>query len=218
MVMLVGGLVAAAALAGCGGAHRNAIELKLEREDLVAVCRALQRAERPVEAQLAAAKRAWPSVLDGLPVSAKAPATAQAAIGEAALSATKLPEPSPMTEHENRYLTGPGAPLAGLYRTYVGLVGKGWVQIAAMQAQIEHGTPATKRFASKNVALYVESVYDGQFDLGQIQKRLRRGYEEVGGAAKLGAALTPSEVSALESFYSEKTVRLQPRATAKLGS
>lgn len=123
-----------------------------------------------------------------------------------------------MTETENRYLTGPGSPLAGLYRTYVGLVSKGWVQVAAMQAQLEHGTPQTRRFARENVAFYIESVYDGQFDLGQIQKRLKRGYKEVGGEAALGKALTAAEVTALEDAYSEATARLQPHPTVKLGS
>jgi hypothetical protein len=205
-------------VSGCGGHHRNAAELRLEREDLVAVCRALQRAERPVSEQLQASKRAWPSVYDGLPHGAAALAAARPPIGETALKAARLPEPPPLTETENRYLTGPGSPLAGLYRTYVGLTSTGWVQIAAMQAQIEHGTASAKRFARENVALYIESVYDGQFDLGQIQKRLRRGYQEVGGQAVFGKALTQAEVSALEAAYSEAAARLEPHATVKLGS
>lgn len=123
-----------------------------------------------------------------------------------------------MTETENRYLTGPGSPLAGLYRTYVGLVSRGWVQIAAMQAQIEHGTQQARRYARENVAFYIESVYDGQFDLGQIQKRLQHGYEEVGGEAALGKALSAAEVKALEVAYSEAAARLQPHPTVKLGS
>jgi hypothetical protein len=182
------------------------------------VCRALQQAEEPVKEQLAAAKRAWPWVVNGPPESAKALAGVRPMIADAALSSAKLPEPSPMTETENRYLTGPGSPLAGLYRTYVGLVSRGWAQIAAMSAQIEHGTPAAARFARENVALYIESAYDGQFDLGQIQKRLMRGYEEVGGQAQLGSALTQAEVSALEMTYSEKTARLHPHVGVRLGS
>ncbi len=213
----MGGLAVLVA-AGCGGGHRNAAELRLEREDLVAVCRALQRAERPVSEQLEASKRAWPSVYAGPPKSAAALAAARPAIGETALKAARLPEPAPMTETENRDLTGPGSPIAGLYRTYVGLASKGWVQIAAMQAQIEHGTAQAKRFAHENSALYIESVYDGQFDLGQIQKRLKRGYEEVGGEAGLGKALTKAEVTALEDAYSEATARLDPHPTVKLGS
>ena len=219
--LLLGGLASAAlavTVAGCGGGHRNTAELRLEREDLVAVCRALQRAKRPVSAQLAASKRAWPSVVHGLPQSSSGLAAARPAIGETALKAARLPEPPPMTEAENRYLTGPGSPLAGLYRTYVGLASKGWVQIAAMQAQIEHGRAPAKRFASENVALYIEAVYDGQFDLGQIQKRLQKGYREVGGEAALGKALTQAEVRSLEDVYSEKTARLEPHATVKLGS
>ncbi len=212
------GAVAAGALSGCGGPHRSPAELRLEREDLVAVCKALQRAEGPVKVELATAKRAWPWVANGLPENAQVLAGVRPVIAQAALSAARLTEPSPMTETENRYLTGPGSPLAGLYRTYVGLVGRGWAQIAAAIAQIEHGSPASARFARENVGLYIESVYDGQFDLAQIDKRLARGYHELGGQAAFGSALTQAEVDALESAYSEATARLHPHVGVRFGS
>jgi hypothetical protein len=218
--MLLGAALALAALsaAGCGGGHRSEAELRLEREDLIAVCRALRKAESPVADQLSAAKRAWPWVANGLPKDARTLAGVRATIAAAALSAARLPEPPPMTETENRYLTGPGAPLAGLYRSYVGLVGKAWTQIAAMRDQLEGKASPAARFAAENVALYVESAYDGQFDLAQIQKRLKRGYKEVGGQARLGSALTQAEVSALEGFYSEASARPHPHPGVKLGS
>jgi hypothetical protein len=206
------------ALAGCGSHHHNQADLNLEREDLVAVAHALQRARPAVESELAASTRAWPLVVNGLPTNARGLAGGRETIAQAALSAARLPEPGPMTETESRYLTGPGAPLASIYRQYTGLVGHGWTQIAAMSAQLEHGGPAAKRFARENVALYIESVYDGQFDLGQIQKRLKKGYDEVGGQQALGSRLTQAEVSALEALYSEARTRLSPRATVKLGS
>jgi hypothetical protein len=208
----------AAAMAGCGGHHRSAAELKLEREDLVAVARGLQRAEGPVRAEIAAAKRAWPWVVNGLPREPRVLSGVRDVIAQAALGAARLPQPPPMTETENRYLTGPGAPLAGMYRTSIQLMGRGWAQIAAMSAQIEHGQPAAARFARENVALYIESVYDGQFDLGQIQKRLKKGYAEVGGQAQLGGELTQVEVSKLEAIYSEKYTRLHPHVGVRLGS
>jgi len=211
-------LAAAIAIGGCGSHHHNQAELKLEREDLVAVAHALQRARPAVESELQASKRAWPSVVNGLPTSAGGLAGARETIAQAALSAARLPEPKPITETESRYLTGPGAPLASIYRQYTGLVSHGWTQIAAMGAQLEHGPPAARHFARENVALYIESVYDGQFDLGQIQKRLKKGYTEVGGQQALGSSLTPVEVDALEALYSEARTRLSPRATVKLGS
>jgi len=212
------GAVAAGALSGCGGPHRSPAELRLEREDIVAVTRALRRVQSPVAVELAAAKQAWPLVVDGLPSGALALAAARAPIAAAAASAARLPEPSPMTETGNRHLTGPGSPLAGLYRTYVGLVSRGWAQIAAAIAQIEHGSPAPARFARENVGLYIESVYDGQFDLAQIDKRLARGYHELGGQAAFGSALTQAEVDALESAYSEATARLHPHVGVRFGS
>lgn len=206
------------ALAGCGSHHHNQAELKLEREDLVAVAHALEQARPAVASELQASRRAWPWVVDGLPTSAGGLAGVRETIAQAALSAARLPEPKPITETESRYLTGPGAPLASIYRQYAGLVSRGWAQIAAMSAQIEHGPPTARRFARENVALYIESVYDGQFDLGQIQKRLKKGYAEVGGPQALGQQLTQAEVSALEALYSEARTRLSPRATVKLGS
>jgi hypothetical protein len=217
MATLLGAFVVVA-MTGCGEHHRSQAELKLEREDLVAVCRALQRSEGPVKAEIAAAKRAWPWVVNGLPRSPRELAGVRGVIAQAALSAARLPQPPPMTETENRYLTGPGAPLAGMYRTSVQLMSRGWAQIAAMSAQIEHGRPAAAKFARENVALYIESVYDGQFDLGQIQKRLKKGYAEVGGQAQLGSGLAQGEVSKLEATYSEKYARLHPHVEVRLGS
>lgn len=208
----------AVALAGCGAHHRSQAELRLEREDLIAVCRALRKAEGPAKAELATAKRAWPWVVNGLPKNAQTLAGVRAVIAQAALSAARLPEPSPMPETENRYLTGPGSPLAGIYRTYVGLVSRGWTQIAAMRDEIEHGTPAAARFARENVALYIESVYDGQFDLAQTDKRLMSGYRELGGQAQFGSALTQAEVDALGAAYSEATARLHPHVGVRFGS
>ena len=50
--------------------------------------------------------------------------------------------------------------------------------IGAAVYQIEHGTPPRARFARENVPLYIDSVYDAHFGLGQIGKQLRRGLQE----------------------------------------
>lgn len=93
-----------------------------------------------------------------------------------------------MSEAQSPSLTGPGSPLAGMFRTYTNLVTRGWTLIAAAIDQIQHGTPASAQFARANVALYIDSVYDGQFDLAQIDKRLHEGYRELGGQPESSVA------------------------------
>ena len=216
LLLLLGGV--AVALAGCGGAHRSQAELRLEREDLIAVSRALRRVESPVAVELAAAKRAWPYVVNGLPSSTQALTHARAPVDAAATSAARVPTPPLLTEAQAVSLTGPGSPLSGLFRTYTGLVTRGWTLIGAAIDQIEHGTPTDARFARANVGLYIESVYDGHFDLAQIDKRLHDGYRELGGQAAFGSALTQAEVDALGAAYSEATARLHPHVGIRFGS
>ena len=57
--------------------------------------------------------------------------------------------------------------------------------------QIEHGSPASARFARENVALYIESVYDGHFDLAQIGKKLPAAYRTLGGAGRVRRGAHP---------------------------
>jgi hypothetical protein len=208
----------AIALTSCGGPHRSQAELRLEREDLVAISGELKGVEGPVAVQLRESKRAWPLVVNGLPSSAQELAGARAPIAAAAASAAKVPIPPLMSEAQSPSLTGPGSPLAGMFRTYVNLVTRGWTLIDAAIEQIQHGTPATATFARANVALYIDSVYDGQYELAQIDKRLRKGYQELGGQPEFGDALTQAEIDALGAAYSEETARLHPHVGVKLGS
>ena len=215
--LVLSGLLAAA-LCGCGGAHRSQAELRLEREDLVAVSRALKRVQAPVAAELAAARRAWPPIVNGLPSSAQALASTRAPVAAAAASAASIPPPPLLGEAQAVILTGPGSPLSGLFRAYLGLTTRGWTLTSASIDQIAHGSPASARFARENVGLYIESVYDGHFDLAQIDKRLTDGYRELGGQAQFGSALTQAEVDALGAAYSEATARLHPHVGIRFGS
>ena len=210
--------VLAGALCGCGAVHRSPAELRLEREDLVAVSRALKRAEDPVAVELAAAKHAWPLVANGLPSGAQALANAREPIAAAAASAARIPTPPLLSEAQAVSLTGPGSPLAGLFRAYTGLTTRGWTLTGAAMDQIAHGSPAGARFARENVGLYIESAYDGHFDLAQIDKRLTDGYRELGGPRAFGSALTQSEVDALGDAYSEASARLHPHVGIRFGS
>jgi len=269
LLLLLGGI--ACALPGCGASRPTPAELKLQREDLVAVSSALKSLEAPVARELATTKRAWPLVVDGLPAgsvtSVRAPAAA------AAESAAKIMMPALLQETQADSLTGPAAALAGMFRTYDGLATRGWQLISEAIDQIEAGAraPAASgrartgasgrartgasggartgasggartgasgrvqtgasgsrkatlralaraKFARENVGLYIESVYDGHFDLAQIAKRLRKGYHNLGGAAAFAGSLTPAEVNSLANAYSEATARLHPHVGVKLGS
>jgi hypothetical protein len=206
------------ALSGCGGASSTPAELRLQREDLVAVSRALASVERPVAIEVAAAKRAWPLIANGLPTAAGALARARVPVAGAATSAAHVPTPPALGEAQADSLTGAGAGLAGLFRNYIGLSTRGWTLTSAAVDQIEHGSPSDTRFARENVGLYIESVYDGHFDLAQIGKHLTDGYHRLGGPAAFGRALTQAEVDALADAYSEARVRLHPHVGVRLGS
>ena len=210
--------ISISALSGCASTKVTPAELRLEREDLIAVSKALKGVESPAAGELAAAKRAWPLIADGLPESAQALASTRGPIAMAAGKAAQIQTPALLTEAQAVSLTGPSAELAGLFRTYTGLSTRGWTLTGAAIDQIEHGSPASARFARENVALYIESVYDGHFDLAQIDKHLTDGYRQLGGPSAFGSALTQDEVDALTSAYSETTARLHPHVGVRLGS
>jgi hypothetical protein len=208
---------AAIALGGCGGSGTPATPaaLRLQREDLIASARALAGARASVATAVGAAKLAWPLVANGLPGDIHA---VPAAIEKADRTAAAVALPALFEEANAAALTGTGAKLAGLFRTYNGLSSRGWTQIGAAIEQLSHGNPAAARFARGNVALYIESVYDGHFDLAQIGKQLADGYTKLGGPAAFGAALTQSEVDALAAAYSQANDRLHPHVGVRLGT
>ena len=215
MPLLLAGLLT---LSGCGGAREASTPraLKLRREDLIAVCHALKLAERQVAVEVASAKPAWRLIADGLPA-VIAPAE-RAAIAAARRSAARLRTPAPLQEAQAVSLTAPAASIAGLFRSYVVLSAHGWRMIAAGLSEIERGSAAGARFTQENVALYIESVYDGHFTLAQVGRKLRDAYRELGGPEAFGAALPAAEVSALEQVYSEASDRLHPHGGGRLGS
>ena len=166
--------------------------------------------------EVAATKAAWPSVANGLPADTRA--VSRPTIQAATASAAHLRLPALFAEREAASVTGPGASLSGLFRSFSGLATRGWQLIGAAIDQIEHGSPASARFARANVALYIESVYDGHFSLAQIGKKLLESYDKLGGAAAFGPDLGQAEVDALADTYSEGSIRLHPHVGVRLGS
>ncbi len=214
---------AALALSACaGGKAPTPAVLQLEREDLVLVSHTLSGMRGALAGEVAATKAAWPYVANGLDGSGsregRAGPTALAAIDAAARSSSRLKLPALFTERKSASITGPGAGMAALFRSYVILSTRGWQQIEAAHEQIERGTPAAARFARANVNLYIDSVYDAHFSVAQLGKQLLAGYKRLGGPPAFGTSLTQGQVDALAAAYSEPSDRLYPHPTVKLGS
>jgi hypothetical protein len=205
-------------LAGCGGTGNTSTPAaeRLQREDLVAVSHDLRQAEGSAGGEMAAARIAWPLVANGLP--AEIPPATRPALSTASAAARAIVLPPLMSEAQSRSLTGPAAGITGLFRTFSGLTERGWTLTGAAADEIEGGSPAAARFARENVALYIDSIYDGHFDATLIGKSLLAGYKKLGGAAAFGGALTQAEVDALASAYSPATERLHPHPGVKLGT
>lgn len=207
-----------AALAGCGGKVRSVTpaEAKLEREDLVAVARALRTVEPAVSGELTTARRAWPLLIYGLatPVSERE----RERILLAQEAAGRLPLPPLLAEREAAALTGPASPLAGRYRDFQQLCSESWRQIAVALHQSEAGPVAASRFARANVALYIEGVYDAHYSLAETGRAVADAYQSLGGPGRFGDALTQTQVDQLARFYTHGRVRLEPHEVVKLGS
>ena len=225
-------LAVVVALAVISGFHSHtkptAAQLSLERGDFVAVVHALQGLESQLTAAAEATKAAWPHVANG-PVVDPLEATrasgadakrsgVQALVERASASAEAITTPAVFSEAETAALTGPASPIGGVFRTFIGLAPRGWRLIGAALSEIEDGPPAASAFARETVALYIESVYDGYFSLGQIGKKVAKGYKEMGGPKELGSRISAAEVNALSGFYSEASFRLHPHPGVKLGS
>jgi hypothetical protein len=219
LLLTVGGVACVAGLlSGCGssGSAVTPASEHLQREDLVVAARGLRQAEASVAHEMATARVAWPLIANGLPATI-APTT-QTALSAASGAAHAIVLPTPMGETQVRSLTGPAAGISGLYRTFYGLTERSWALIAAAGEEIDAGPAMAARFARANVALYIDSVYDGHFDAGLIDKSLLAGYKKLGGARAFGGTLTQAEVDALARAYSPASEQLHPHPGVKLGS
>jgi hypothetical protein len=190
--------------------------LRLQREDLIAVARALQGAEAEVAPEGQATKAAWPHVANGLPADVRS--LPRGVIATASRRAASLRLPALFAELKAQTLTGPASSLAGGFRSYVALSSAGWRQIGFAIERLGAGPSPAASFARANVALYIESVYDGHFSLAQIGKQLLAGYKKLGGPGAFGHSLTEGEVAAMAREYSEARYRLHPHVGVRLGS
>jgi hypothetical protein len=220
LLTLSGVVGVGAVLTGCGstggGVAASPAAERLQREDLVGVSRGLHRAEGSIQREIAAARIAWPLVAGGLPASI--PPAMRPAISNASNAAHAILVPSLMSEAQSRSLTGPAAGIAGLFQPFSRLTERGWTLTLAGTDEITGGPPAAARFARENVALYIDSVYDGHFDASLIGKSLLTGYRLLGGAPAFGATLTQAEVDALARVYSPAVIQLYPHPGVRLGS
>jgi hypothetical protein len=218
LLTLGGAAGAGGGLAGCGGTRKvvaSPAAQMLQREDFVAVSRGLREAEDSARREMAAARIAWPLVANGLPLSI--PTRTRVAVANASRNAQAIIVPALMSEAQARSLTGPAAGIASLFEPFQRLTERGWTLTKAATDEIASDTPAAARFARENVALYIDSIYDGHFDATLIGKSLLSGYRLLGGAAAFGAMLRAAEVDALASAYSPAAEQLHPHSAVKLG-
>jgi len=180
------------------------------------VSRALQSLEGQTSAEVAATKAAWPSVANGLHPGSSGLYNAQ--LRGAIETAERLQLPTLLDEQQAGELTGEASAIAGLYRAYEELAGRGWQMVGSSIYQIEHGSRPAARFARANSPLYVDSIYDGHFTLAQIGRQLKLAYAKLGGPAAFGSSLSQAEVNALANAYSEAADRLHPHPGVRLGS
>lgn len=203
-VALAAALVLALALPG-GETHTRA-ELALQRSHLSLVSRELLRLEAPVQREVAAARAAWPALAQGMPAHVSARLASETAVATA--SAEAMPAPAFLTaRHE---LLGPAARIAALFHDFELLVQRGWSHTNQTAGSLRHGPATVAAFERSNAGLYIDGIYDGNFDVSLIGERVLHSYERLGGAHAFGKSLTPTEVSSLAAAYSPQTDRLVP--------
>jgi hypothetical protein len=220
LALLLFASVLAAMLTGCGGTSRlnasSPAAQRLQREDLLAVSRALRQAAGSAQREMAAARIAWPLIAEGLPT--PIPPAIRPAVLTASRMARAIVVPAPVSRTQARLLTGPAAGIAGEFAAFNRLTERGWTLTSAAAGEITSGPPAAAAFARENVALYIDSIYDGHFDAALIGKSLLAGYRLLGGEKAFGRTLSQAEVDALASAYSPATERLYPHPKVKLAS
>lgn len=210
-------LVTLAALTGCGsgGSNVSRREYALERAQFEQVADELREVQGAVRHEVATSRSAWPLIYNGLP--SRMSPRLQSSVKAASDVAGALPAPRFMAQQAT--LTGPASGIAGLYEDYDRLAERGWRLTETTVSGILNGPRSVASFVRANSPLYIDSIYDGHFDLSLIGKKLLEGYEKIhdlseekkfAGIGGFGASLTQREVQALAAAYSIPAVRLEP--------
>lgn len=206
-----------AALAGCGSSSSSVSrrEYALERAQFEQVADELREVQGAVHREVATSRAAWPLIYNGLPQ--RMSPRLQSNVKAASDVAGALPAPRFMAQQAR--LTGPASGIAGLYEDYDRLAERGWRLTETTVSGILSGPRSVASFVRTNSPLYIDSIYDGHFDLSLIGKKLLEGYAKIqdlseetkfAGIGGFGANLTQQEVQALAAAYSIPAVRLEP--------
>lgn len=215
ILTLAAALVAVLTGCGAGSSSVSRREYALERAQFEQVADELREVQRDVHREVGTSRAAWPLIYNGLPT--RMSASLQSRVKAASDVAGALPAPRFMTQQAN--LTGPASGIAGLYEDYDRLAERGWRLTETTVSGIVSGPRSVAEFVRANSPLYIDSIYDGHFDLSLIGKKLLDGYDKIedlsqepkfAGIGGFGASLTRREVQALAAAYSIPAVRLEP--------
>lgn len=207
--LAIAGIVVAVVVGGHGSPTEA--ELGQRRAHLAYVARGLRRVESDVKRELASTKAAWPAIAHGLPTTAGSSLLAR--VATATHDAEALPSPQFVTLLDE--LVGPAAGIARLFRSSQLLLTSGWQHVnAALSSSASRAS--TAGFEQANSGLYVESIYQGAFDLSIIGESVEGNYRKLGGAKIFGAELTATRVGSIAATYSPRA-KLKPHAVLPSG-
>lgn len=213
-------IAAAIALAAAGiaiaivlGGHRSptAAELGERRAHLAYVAAGLRSIESSVKQELASTKAAWPAIAHGLPTTAGP--SLRARVATATRNTEAVPSPEFVTLLDE--LVGPAAGIARLFRSSQLLLTDGWQHVDAALIASANGS-STARFQHESSGLYIESIYQGAFDLSIIGESVEGNYRKLGGTPLFGTELTAARVASIAATYSPRA-KLKPHAVLPSG-
>jgi hypothetical protein len=200
------------ALAGQGNESHTPTELALQRKGLALVSRQLLSLQTSVEREVSASRAVWRSLATGMPAHVRSSLAAQTSTANAVAAAM----PTPQFVEIRHELLGPAARIAALFHEFELLVQRGWAHVDQLDASLRNGLTQDARFERVNSGLYIDSIYDGNFDLSLIGERVLHSYERLGAAKTFRSSLTPAEVRSIAAAYSPSADRLRPHLWRQL--
>lgn len=197
---------AAIGFAATRGESHTPAELALQRSQLALLSHQLLRLETPVRHEAATSRGAWLALARGMPAHPTASLAAQASTASAAASAISIPA---FVEARHR-LIGPAERIASLLHDFILLTQDGWGHVVQTAASLRSGPKRSAEFEHANAGLYIESIYDGNFDASLIGEHVLHSYERLGGRSAFGSSLTPAQVGSIVAAYSPQVELLTP--------